>query len=160
MSAGLATEPEKRLAERALAEAEYDLESARRSVKTTLGELRTADGVAANAPLRVEPLPLAAPDSFGALQDKLDSLVDAALVDRPDLAGKVADLRAREAATSRAKADFFPEIRLRRTTKRRPSVIASTRDRPAAPSRAAKINSMPSSQWTGNCSTDSSGSRR
>jgi len=113
MSAGLATEPEKRLAERTLAEAEYDLESARRSVKTTLGELRTAAGVAANAPLRVKPLPLAAPDSFGALQDKLDSLVDAALVDRPDLAGKVADLRAREAATSRAKADFFPEIRLK-----------------------------------------------
>ena len=112
MSAGLATEPEKRLAERALAEAEYDLESARRSVKTTLGELRTAAGVAANAPLQVEPLPLAAPVSFAALQDKLNALVDAALANRPDLASHVADLRAREAATSRAKADFFPEIRL------------------------------------------------
>jgi outer membrane protein TolC len=115
MSAGLATEPEKLVAERALAEAEYDLESARRSVKTTLGELRTAAGVAANAPLRVEPLPMAAPDSFAALQDKLDSLVDAALVNRPDLAGKVADLRAQEAATRRAKADYFPEIRFEGT---------------------------------------------
>ena len=115
MSAGLATEPEKLLAERALAQAEYDLESARQSVKTTLGELRTAAGVAANAPLRVKPLPMAAPDSFAALQDKLDSLVDAALVNRPDLAGRVADLRAQEAATRRAKADFFPEIRFEGT---------------------------------------------
>jgi outer membrane protein TolC len=115
MSAGLATEPEKLLAERALAQAEYDLESARQSVKTTLGELRTAAGVAANAPLRVKPLPMAAQDSFAALQDKLDSLVDAALVNRPDLAGRVADLRAQEAATRRAKADFFPEIRFEGT---------------------------------------------
>jgi outer membrane protein len=113
MSAGLATRPDKLLAERALAQAEYDLESARQSVQTTLGELRTAAGVAANAPLRVKPLPMDAPDSFAALQDKLDSLVDAALVNRPDLAGKVADLRAEEAATKRAKADFFPEIRLK-----------------------------------------------
>jgi outer membrane protein TolC len=58
---------------------------------------------------------MAAPDSFAALQDKLDPLVDAALVDRPDLAGKVADLRAREAATRRAKADFFPKIRFEGT---------------------------------------------
>jgi outer membrane protein TolC len=115
MRADLATEPEKLLAERALAQAEYDLESARQSVKTTLGELRTAAGVAANAPLRVKPLPMTAPDSFAALQDKLDSLVDAALVNRPDLAGKVADLRAQEAATRRAKADFFPEIRFEGT---------------------------------------------
>jgi outer membrane protein len=113
MSAGLATEPEERLAERALAEAEYDLESARRSVKITLGELRTAAGVAANAPLQVEPLLLAAPNSLAALQAKLDELVDAALVNRPDLESRVADLRAREAATSRAKADFFPEIRFK-----------------------------------------------
>ena len=115
MSAGLATDPEKLLAKRTLARAEYDLESARQSVKTTLGELRTAAGVAANAPLQVSPLPLAVPDSLAALQDKLDSLVDAALVDRPDLAGKVADLRAKEAAMSRAKADFFPEIRFEGT---------------------------------------------
>jgi outer membrane protein len=113
MSAGLATEPEERLAQRALAEAEYDLESARRSVKITLGELRTAVGVAANAPLQVEPLLPAAPNSLAALQAKLDELVDAALVNRPDLASRVADLRAREAATSRAKADFFPEIQLK-----------------------------------------------
>ena len=44
MGAGLTTEQEERLAERTLAEAEYDLESARRSVKTTLGELRTETG--------------------------------------------------------------------------------------------------------------------
>jgi outer membrane protein len=113
MSAGLATQPEKLLAERTLAQAQYDLESAHQSVQTTLGELRTAAGVAANAPLRVKPLSMDAPDSFAALQDKLDSMVDAALVNRPDLAGKVADLRAQEAATKRAKADFFPEIRIK-----------------------------------------------
>ena len=113
MSAGLATEPEKRLAERALTEAGYDLESARLSVKITLGELRTASGVAANAPLQIEALPLAAPNSLPALQARLDELVDAALVNRPDLASHVADLRAREATTSRAKADFFPEIRFK-----------------------------------------------
>jgi outer membrane protein len=111
MNAGLATQPEELLGERALTQAQYDLESARQSVQTTLGELRTAAGVAANAPLRIKPLAMAAPDSFSVLQDKLDSLVDAALVNRPDLAGKVADLRAQEAATRRAKADFFPEIR-------------------------------------------------
>ncbi len=113
MGAGLATEQEERLAERTLAEAEYDLESARRSVKTTLGELRTATGVAANAPLQVKPLPLVAQKSLTTLQGKLDELVDAALVNRPDLASHVADLRAREAATSRATADFFPEIRFK-----------------------------------------------
>ena len=113
MSAGLATEQEERLAQRTLAEAEYDLESARRSVKTTLGELRTATGVAANAPLQVKPLPLVAQNSLTTLQGKLDELVDAALVNRPDLASHVAELRAREAATSRATADFFPEIRFK-----------------------------------------------
>ncbi|CAN5829001.1 TolC family protein [soil metagenome] len=109
MTNGLATEPEILLARRTLAQADYDLADSQRSAKTSLGELRTATGVPANAPLEIDPI--APPESHGAFQIKLDQLVDAALADRPDLAGRVADLRAREAATAGAKADFLPKVR-------------------------------------------------
>ncbi len=109
MKSGLATEPEVLLARRTLAQADYDLADSQRAAKTSLGELRTAAGIPANAPLKVDPI--APPESHAEFQEKLDHLVDAALADRPDLAGRVADLRAREAATAGAKADFLPKVR-------------------------------------------------
>jgi Outer membrane protein len=160
MSAGLATEQEERLAQRTLAEAEYDLESARRSVKTTLGELRTATGVAANAPLQVKPLPLVAQNSLTTLQGKLDELVDAALVNRrTSQATSPSSAPARRPRAGRRRI-FFRKSALRGLTRTKPSAIAAKTRSPTAPSPAAKINSVPSSKWTGTCSTASSGSRR
>ncbi|MEO8206038.1 MAG: TolC family protein [Chthoniobacterales bacterium] len=110
MKSGLATQPEMLLATKTLAQAQFDREEALRKTKTTLGQLRTAVGVSANLPLKITTL--MPPSSYQELQGKLDKLIDSALVNRPDLAARIADLRAREAATRRAKADFLPKIRL------------------------------------------------
>ncbi|MEO8825385.1 MAG: TolC family protein [Chthoniobacterales bacterium] len=110
MKSGLATQPEVLFSTKVLTQAQLDSEMALRNVKTTLGQLRTAAGIEANAPLTV--LPLTIPSSYTGLQEKLDTLIDSGLKNRPDLASRIADLRAREAATRRAKADFLPQVRL------------------------------------------------
>ncbi|MEO6053947.1 MAG: TolC family protein, partial [Chthoniobacterales bacterium] len=109
MKSGLATQPEMLLATKTLTQAQFDVEDALRKIKTTLGQLRTAAGVSANMPLKVTSL--IPPSSYQELQAKLDTLIDSALANRPDLAGRIAELRAREAATRRAKADFLPTVR-------------------------------------------------
>ena len=49
------------------------------------------------------------------ISGKVDRLIDAAIGSRPDLAAKTADVRASEAATMRAKADFLPKLSLQGT---------------------------------------------
>ncbi|HBZ68852.1 MAG TPA: TolC family protein [Deltaproteobacteria bacterium] len=108
LKVGLATEPAVLLARQLQAESEYDLESAKSAVETARSALATVVGIRADIPLEVETLehlPLPA-----ALPDRVDELVETAVSQRPDLAAKVASLRAHEAALAKAKAAWFPQV--------------------------------------------------
>jgi outer membrane protein TolC len=108
---GLATRPEVLLAQQVETRAVYDLENAHVAVKNAQAELALTLGVPANRPLAIESLENAPmPKELG---DAVDSLIDTALAQRPDLAARVAELRAADAAVARAKADFFPTVGFR-----------------------------------------------
>ena len=107
---GLATEPELLIARKNITQADFDLAAAKRNVEVTLGNLRVAAGLEANAPLQVIP-----PSGKVALQSlslQVDQLISTALASRPDLAAKMAEIKASSAGTARAKADFLPKLSL------------------------------------------------
>jgi outer membrane protein len=108
LAVGLATRPEQLLAKQVETRAVYDLENAKVAVQNAQAGLALALGIPANAPLAIEslaeqPLP---PE----LEHEVDAFIDHALKDRPDLASRLADLRAAEASVGRAKAEFFPSV--------------------------------------------------
>jgi outer membrane protein TolC len=108
---GLATKPEVLLARQVETRAVYDLENAHVAVKNAEAELALTLGLPANRPLAIESLEnQAMPKELG---DAVDSLIDTALAQRPDLAARVAELRAADAAVARAKANFFPTFDFR-----------------------------------------------
>jgi len=111
LGVGLATRPEMLLARQVETRAVYELENAHVAVKNAEAELALTIGIPANRPLAIEslqdqPMP---PE----LHDAVDSLIDTALAQRPDLAARVAELRAADAAVAKAKADFFPTVDFR-----------------------------------------------
>lgn len=110
LQSGLATQPELLLAQKTLFQAKFDLSAADRNANVTLGNLRTAAGLDANAPIRIS-----SPSgevSLSRLSGNVDQLIERALAKRPDLAARVADIRASSAATDRAKAEFLPKVSL------------------------------------------------
>jgi len=107
---GLATEPELLLAKERVAQSEFDLANARLMVHDAQAELAIALGVPANFELHIESLEsLAVPKSLG---DAVDALIDEARRRRPDLAARMAELRASEAQVAQAHAQFFPTVGL------------------------------------------------
>ena len=105
---GLATQPDVLLTRQVDAKAVYDLENARVLVSDAQAALALALGVPANAPLEIadlesQPLPRN-------LSVAVDDVIDAALQQRPDLAARMAQIRAGEAAVEKARADFLPTI--------------------------------------------------
>ena len=108
---GLGTQPELDAAKKTFSQAEFDLATADRNVEVTLGNLRVATGLEANAPLRVT-LDSKENGPLEGLSGKVDQLIDTAVAKRPDLAARVADIQASRAATERAKADFLPKVSL------------------------------------------------
>jgi outer membrane protein TolC len=112
---GLGTKPELDAARKTFSQAEFDLAAAERNVEVTLGNLRVAAGVEANAPLKVLPGEIqskAAPEPFDDLNSKVDLLIDRAIANRPDLAAREAEIKAIRAGVERAKADFLPRLSL------------------------------------------------
>ncbi|MFZ4775761.1 MAG: TolC family protein [Terrimicrobiaceae bacterium] len=107
---GLSATPDLLAARKKVLEAEFEAESANALVRTTLGDLCVAAGLPANAHLRVTKSEI--PSSTRELREQAGKLIEKALASRPDLAARAADVRASEAATSRASADFMPEVRL------------------------------------------------
>ncbi|HUN57342.1 MAG TPA: TolC family protein [Candidatus Binataceae bacterium] len=108
MNLGLATSPEYLLAKERVAQAEYDLASARLIVHDAQANLAVAAGVPANYPLPIQTLerqPL--PSNLGA---DVDALIEDARRERPDLAASMADVRTREAELLEAKAQWYPEV--------------------------------------------------
>lgn len=107
-AAGLATEPEVLLARQEEARAAYELQDAEGSVEDARAALAQSLGVSPTARLRVSDLGAQALPAD--LPETVEHVIDGALARRPDLAGRLAALRAREAAVRRARADFFPRL--------------------------------------------------
>lgn len=107
---GLSARPELLRAQKNLLDAQYELEAARTFVRNSLGELCVAVGIPANSRLQLAANePPAASKEF---RENAGKLIETALASRPDLAARAADVRASEAASHRAEADFFPEVKL------------------------------------------------
>jgi len=105
---GLATQPDVLLARQIDAKAVYDVENASVLVSDAQATLAMALGVPANAPLEITSLeaqPL--PQQLGVA---VDDVIDTAIQQRPDLAARMAQIRAGEAAVEKAKADLFPKV--------------------------------------------------
>lgn len=81
------------------------------AVQNAEAELALTLGMPANRPLTIESLEQQpVPQELAAA---VDTLIDTALAQRPDLAARVADLRAADAAVAKAKAEFLPSVGFR-----------------------------------------------
>jgi len=106
MNVGLATQPEVLLARQERARAAYEVEAARRGVEDARAALAESLGIAPTLPLHVVELStLTLPAN---LTESVEQTIDRALAQRPDLAARLAALRAREAEIRKARADFLP----------------------------------------------------
>lgn len=107
---GLATEPELLLAKERLAQSRFDLANARLQVHDAEAQLAVALGLPANQlpavqSLQNQPVPRS-------LETSVDQLIASADRLRPDLAARVANLRASEANINQARAQFWPVVGL------------------------------------------------
>ena len=110
MNAGLATQPEVLLARQERARAAYEVETARRGMEDTRATLAEKLGISPTVQLHVIELStLTLPAN---LTDSVEQTIDRALAQRPDLASRLATLRAREAEIRKANADFLPTFSL------------------------------------------------
>jgi len=111
LAVGLATRPEMLLARQVETRAVYELENAHVLVKNAEAEMALTLGLRADRPLQIEGLP--DQPRPRELDDAVETLVDTALAQRPDLAARVAELRAADAAVAQAKAAFLPTVGFR-----------------------------------------------
>ena len=107
---GLSARPELLRARKNVLDAQYELEATRTLARNTLGELCIAVGIPANSCLMLAANDM--PMASGDLRESAGKLIETALSSRPDLAARAADVRASEAASQRAEADFYPEVKL------------------------------------------------
>lgn len=105
---GLATKPQVLLAKQVQAQAVYDLENAKSTVHDAEATLRQTVGVSADADLNIEGGQLDRVPKK--LSDDVEALIAEAIKQRPDLAAKIAAVRAGDAAVARARAEFYPEV--------------------------------------------------
>jgi outer membrane protein len=105
---GLATLPDVLEARSAAAQADYDLQAALGASEIARGDLNTALGVSPATPLQVESIQsLKIPDE---LTSTVESSIDKALDQRPDLMQRVAELRAAKAEVKEAKSAYLPTL--------------------------------------------------
>jgi outer membrane protein len=108
LSVGLATQPQVLLSVQREAQAEYDLQNARLAVSDAQARLAIAAGVQANSAPDVESL--ASQPLPRALGRTVDELIAVAMRQRPDLAARVAALRAAQAGVDAARASLYPTL--------------------------------------------------
>ncbi len=107
---GLATEPELLLAKERLAQSRFDLASAHLLVHDAEAQLAVALGISANEVPATQDLEnQAVPNS---LKTGVEQIIAQARRERPDLAARIASLRASEAEVSQARAQFYPMVGL------------------------------------------------
>ena len=107
---GLATEPQLLLAEETVAQSRYDLANAQLMVHDAEAQIAVALGVPADPPVRIAGLETQTPPQE--LNQSVEALIAEARRQRPDLAARVASLRASEADIRQAQAQFFPTVGL------------------------------------------------
>jgi outer membrane protein len=107
---GLATLPDVLEARSAEAQADYDLQAVIGASEIAHGDLATALGVSPVNPLQVESIQsLTIPEN---LADTVETSIDKALAQRPDLMQRVAELRAAHAEVKEAKTAYLPTLSL------------------------------------------------
>src|SRR5262245_16447922 len=107
---GLATRPEFLLARQERARAAFEVEDALGGVADSQAALADSLGIPPTMLMRVANLSvLALPTG---LAESVEEIIDRALARRPDLASRLAALRAREAEEKRARAEFWPRFSL------------------------------------------------
>jgi outer membrane protein len=105
---GLATLPDVLEARSAAAQADYDLQAALGASEIAHGDLATALGISPTIPLQVESIQtLTIPQE---LTITVETSIDHALAQRPDLLQKVAELRAAGSALKEAKTAYLPTL--------------------------------------------------
>ena len=108
LSHGLATLPDVLEARSATAQAQYDLQAVLGAEAIARGDLATTLGAPATTRIRVRPLSeVPTPDSVA---DAVEQAILRALVQRPDLQARVAEIRAAQAERQQARAAFYPTL--------------------------------------------------
>ena len=107
---GLATEPQLLLAKETVAQSRFDLANAQLMVRDAQAQMAVALGIPADPPVRIVGLETQAPPQE--LNRPVEALIAEARSRRPDLAARVASLRASEADIRQARAQFFPVVGL------------------------------------------------
>ncbi len=110
LNLGLATEPALLLARERVAQSQYDVANAELMVHDAQAGLAAAIGISANPPIEVASFENEAVPT--ALNGQVDELIAATMKQRPDLAAKIAGLRASEARVALAKAAWYPTVDL------------------------------------------------
>ncbi|HVN29869.1 MAG TPA: TolC family protein [Candidatus Binataceae bacterium] len=105
---GLATQPELLLTKERVAQSRFDLANAQLMVHDAEAQLAVAVGVAASPPIRIAGLQTQAIPAE--LSRSVEDFIAQARRDRPDLAARVASVRASDADIRQARAQFFPEV--------------------------------------------------
>ena len=107
---GLATLPDVLEARSATAQAQYELQAVLGQEEIARGDLATSLGISPTTTIRVQALKaLVIPDSVG---DTVDSFIDRALAQRPDLLQQVAEIRSANARIKEARSAFYPSLNL------------------------------------------------
>ena len=107
---GLATLPDVLEARSAEAQADYDLQAAIGNTEIAHGNLATALGISPTVQFQVESIhDIKLPDS---IVDSVESSIDKALAQRPDLMQRVAELRAAGAEVRSARRAYAPKLTL------------------------------------------------
>jgi outer membrane protein len=105
---GLATLPDVLEARSAAAQAEYELQAALGAEEIAHGNLATALGTIPQTAINVQPLrELTIPST---IDDTVNSAIDRALAQRPDLLQRVADVQAAKARVKEAHAAYYPSL--------------------------------------------------
>jgi outer membrane protein len=105
---GLATLPDVLEARSATAQAEYELQAVLGAMEIAHGNLATALGTIPQTAIHVQPLrELNIPST---IDDTVNSAMDRALAQRPDLLQRVADVQAAKARVKEARAAYYPTL--------------------------------------------------
>lgn len=109
-SVGLATIADVLQARTALSQEQLNLETIQGNLQAARGSLAAAIGLPANLPFELEPLPGSIP--VGTITQSVDSLINIALLNRPDLAAVRAEAASAAAQVRVARAAALPSLRL------------------------------------------------
>src|SRR5262245_1342169 len=110
LQSGLTTLPHVLLTRSAAAQADYELQAAIGATETARGDLAASLGIPPTTPFQVESIRnIKAPDD---ITDTVETSIDKALSQRPDLMQRVAELRAAGAEVNVARKNYFPTLKI------------------------------------------------